>query len=135
MIYLISLGISFVPSLTSMPCVVQMKMNRGELDDQSDLDDGPMASQSADVEAPLTHNSSKNNFYPSSGDEQQQQQPSRQKSRGSFKVTLCTLQFMFCIVCSWDCCRYIQYKLIVQTSMSCVNYMTLYSISMIYALN
>ena len=55
-----------------------MTMNRGDPDD--DLDE-PMASQSADSEAPLTHNSSKNNFFPN--DEQM-------TSRGSFKVGLLT---------------------------------------------
>ncbi len=39
-----------------------MTINR-DMDDGSDLDE-PMASQSADSEAPLTHNSSKSNFFP-----------------------------------------------------------------------
>lgn len=58
--------------------------HRGEMDD--DLDE-PMASQSVDSEAPLTHNSSKNNFFASpdetpSGPMIGQQQPPR---GGSFK--------------------------------------------------
>jgi len=40
-----------------------------DLDSTSDLDE-PMGSQSADVEAPLTHNSSKSNFFASPDSEQ-----------------------------------------------------------------
>lgn len=58
-------------------------VDRGDMDD--DLDE-PMASQSVDSEAPLTHNSSKNNFFASpdetpSGPMIGQQQP----RGGSFK--------------------------------------------------
>ena len=55
-------------------------VDRNDMDD--DLDE-PMASQSLDAEAPLTHNSSKNNFF-ASPDEQ----PTAQvisTARGSFK--------------------------------------------------
>ena len=58
---------------------LQMKINNRDMDDGSDLEE-PMASQSADVEGPLPHNSSKSNFF--SGDEAQSQQT---KPRGSFK--------------------------------------------------
>ena len=68
---------------------MQMSLNH---DDSSDMDE-PMASQSADSEAPLTHNSSKNNFFPlsgsASGDEQQGMLMSTgtgAPARGSFKV-------------------------------------------------
>jgi hypothetical protein len=55
-------------------------------DDSSDMDE-PMASQSADSEAPLTHNSSKNNFFAVGPDEQQGMLlNSAGASRGSFKV-------------------------------------------------
>ena len=55
-------------------------------DHGSDMDE-PMASQSADSEAPLTHNSSKNNFF--AMEEQQgmlQGAAAASASRGSFKV-------------------------------------------------
>ena len=58
-------------------------VDRNDIDD--DLDE-PMASQSVDSEAPLTHNSSKNNFF-ASPDEQ----PTAQvisTARGSFKNTV-----------------------------------------------
>ena len=62
--------------------------------DSSDMDE-PMASQSADSEAPLTHNSSKNNFFAMGADEQQGMQLLNNAgaaptgtSRGSFKVCL-----------------------------------------------
>lgn len=64
-----------------------------DLDSTSDLDE-PMGSQSVDVEAPLTHNSSKSNFFASPDSEQvtpEQQLMSNTKSaaaanRGSFKT-------------------------------------------------
>ena len=62
-----------------------------ELDSTSDLDE-PMGSQSADVEAPLTHNSSKSNFFASPESEQvtpDQQLIANSKTpanRGSFKT-------------------------------------------------
>jgi hypothetical protein len=65
-----------------------------DLDSTSDLDE-PMGSQSVDVEAPLTHNSSKSNFFASPESEQptpdqlQQQLISNSKTaanRGSFKT-------------------------------------------------
>eukprot|EP00095_Tigriopus_kingsejongensis_P007921 maker-scaffold1210_size55525-snap-gene-0.22 protein:Tk07921 transcript:maker-scaffold1210_size55525-snap-gene-0.22-mRNA-1 annotation:"palmitoyltransferase zdhhc5" len=59
----------------------RMTINRHEMDDQSDLDE-PMASQSADSEAPLTHNSSKNNFFPHPGPEVLNESS---VPRGSFK--------------------------------------------------
>ena len=55
-------------------------VDRNDIDD--DLDE-PMASQSVDSEAPLTHNSSKNNFFASP-----EEQPGTQvmnSARGSFK--------------------------------------------------
>ena len=54
--------------------------DRGEMDD--DLDE-PMASQSVDSEAPLTHNSSKSNFF-ASPDEPPTTQVMN-SARGSFK--------------------------------------------------
>ena len=64
--------------------------NRGEVDgDSSDMEE-PMASQSADVEAPLTHNSSKNNFFPAeeanSGPPVSTTASAATQARGSFKV-------------------------------------------------
>jgi hypothetical protein len=61
-----------------------------DLDSTSDLDE-PMGSQSADIEAPLTHNSSKSNFFASPESEQptpDQQLISNNKpaNRGSFKT-------------------------------------------------
>ena len=62
----------------------QMNMvDRNDIDD--DLDE-PMASQSVDSEAPLTHNSSKNNFF-ASPDEQPTAQVIN-TARGSFKNTV-----------------------------------------------
>ena len=55
-------------------------VDRNDIDD--DLDE-PMASQSVDAEAPLTHNSSKNNFF-ASPDEQPTAQVIN-TARGSFK--------------------------------------------------
>ena len=58
--------------------------------DRSDMDDEldePMASQSVDSEAPLTHNSSKNNFF-ASPDEAPQGGPVVSVPRGSFKNTV-----------------------------------------------
>ncbi len=70
----------------------QMTINR-EMDDGSDLDE-PMASQSADSEAPLTHNSSKSNFFPgnSSGSDNERSgmlanNAATNTTRGSFKNT------------------------------------------------
>ena len=63
-----------------------------DLDSTSDLDE-PMGSQSVDVEAPLTHNSSKSNFFASPDSEQAtpDQLVSNNKNvaaanRGSFKT-------------------------------------------------
>ena len=78
-----------------------------DLDSTSDLDE-PMGSQSADIEAPLTHNSSKSNFFASP--ESEQPTPDQHlicnnktpANRGSFKthvrdpsnyVTLIRLKF------------------------------------------
>ena len=53
----------------------------------SDLDE-PMASQSADVEAPLTHNSSKNNFFaPEDNNTATAANAQQTQGRGSFKVS------------------------------------------------
>lgn len=61
-----------------------------DLDSHSDLDE-PMGSQSADVEAPLTHNSSKSNFFASPDSDQPDQQIisnslTTTANRGSFKT-------------------------------------------------
>jgi len=62
----------------------QMNMvDRNEMDDELDE---PMASQSVDSEAPLTRNSSKNNFF-ASPDEQPPSTQSMGAPRGSFKNT------------------------------------------------
>jgi len=62
----------------------QMNMvDRNEIDDELDE---PMASQSVDSEAPLTHNSSKNNFF-ASPDEQPPGTQAMAVPRGSFKNT------------------------------------------------
>ena len=63
--------------------------DRGEMDD--DLDE-PMASQSVDSEAPLTHNSSKSNFF-ASPDEPPTTQVMN-SARGSFKNSV-SIQFFF----------------------------------------
>ena len=60
--------------------------DRGEMDD--DLDE-PMASQSVDSEAPLTHNSSKSNFF-ASPDEPPTTQVMN-SARGSFKNSVSTV--------------------------------------------
>ena len=63
-----------------------------DIDD--DLDE-PMASQSVDSEAPLTHNSSKSNFF-ASPDEQ----PSTQviaTARGSFKNSVCIFFLIYLV--------------------------------------
>lgn len=64
-----------------LPLLQMNVVDRSDIDD--DLDE-PMASQSVDSEAPLTHNSSKSNFF-ASPDE-----PPMNSARGSFKnsVTL-----------------------------------------------
>ena len=58
-----------------------------EIDSTSDLDE-PMASQSVDSEAPLTHNSSKNNFFASPDNETpaERMNSSMANARGSFKT-------------------------------------------------
>ena len=48
--------------------------------------DEPMASQSADSEAPLTHNSSKNNFFAMEEQQGMLQGAAAANSRGSLKV-------------------------------------------------
>ena len=48
--------------------------------------DEPMASQSADSEAPLTHNSSKNNFFAMEEQQGMLQGAGAANSRGSLKV-------------------------------------------------
>ena len=61
----------------------QMTLNRSGGDDVGSDMDEPMASQSADSEAPLTsHNTSKSNFF--NGEERQAGMLNT--SRGSFKV-------------------------------------------------
>ena len=70
---------------------LKKKMN---MVDRSDLDDDldePMASQSVDSEAPLTHNSSKNNFFASPDEAPPQMMGSA--PRGSFKNTVFLIQF------------------------------------------
>ena len=64
-------------------------VDRNEMDDELDE---PMASQSVDSEAPLTHNSSKNNFF-ASPDEQPPSTQSMGVPRGSFKNTVNILIF------------------------------------------
>ena len=59
-------------------------VDRNEMDDELDE---PMASQSVDSEAPLTHNSSKNNFF-ASPDEQPPGTQAMAVPRGSFKNTV-----------------------------------------------
>ena len=59
-----------------------------DIDD--DLDE-PMASQSVDSEAPLTHNSSKSNFF-ASPDEQPSTQVITSAPRGSFKNSVSIFQ-------------------------------------------
>ena len=59
-------------------------VDRNEIDDELDE---PMASQSVDSEAPLTHNSSKNNFF-ASPDEQPPGTQAMAVPRGSFKNTV-----------------------------------------------
>ena len=54
-------------------------------DHGSDMDE-PMASQSADSEAPLTHNSSKNNFFAMEEQQGMLQGATASNARGSFKV-------------------------------------------------
>ena len=64
--------------------------------DRSDIDDDvdePMASQSVDSEAPLTHNSSKNNFF-ASPDETPGPMIGQGAPRGSFKNTVITTKKM-----------------------------------------
>ena len=70
-------------------------VDRNDIDD--DLDE-PMASQSVDAEAPLTHNSSKNNFF-ASPDEQPTAQVIN-TARGSFKnaVRFFFLSFSFLVL-------------------------------------
>jgi len=71
-------------SMTAPSTGDQMNMvDRNEMDDELDE---PMASQSVDSEAPLTHNSSKNNFF-ASPDEQPPSTQSMGVPRGSFKNT------------------------------------------------
>ena len=62
---------------------ILLKMNMVDRNDIDDDLDEPMASQSVDAEAPLTHNSSKNNFF-ASPDEQPTAQVIN-TARGSFK--------------------------------------------------
>ena len=62
-------------------------VDRGEMDDELDE---PMASQSVDSEAPLTHNSSKSNFF-ASPDEQPSTQVITSAPRGSFKNSVSTI--------------------------------------------
>ena len=59
-------------------------VDRNDMDDELDE---PMASQSVDSEAPLTHNSSKNNFF-ASPDEQPPGTQAMAVPRGSFKNTV-----------------------------------------------
>ena len=69
-------------------------VDRNEMDDELDE---PMASQSVDSEAPLTHNSSKNNFF-ASPDEQPPGTQAMAVPRGSFKNTayiFCFFQYTF----------------------------------------
>ena len=68
-------------------------VDRNEMDDELDE---PMASQSVDSEAPLTHNSSKNNFF-ASPDEQPPGNPVMAVPRGSFKNTvfICFVRILF----------------------------------------
>ena len=60
-------------------------VDRNEMDDEVDE---PMASQSVDSEAPLTHNSSKNNFFASPDEQQPPGNPVMGVPRGSFKNTV-----------------------------------------------
>ena len=63
-----------------------------------DLDE-PMASQSVDSEAPLTHNSSKNNFFASPEEQpgSAQVMTSNAPPRGSFKNSVSTFANRLCI--------------------------------------
>ena len=84
-------------------------VDRNEMDDELDE---PMASQSVDSEAPLTHNSSKNNFF-ASPDEQPPGTQAMAVPRGSFKNTVCI--FLLII--------YFQYNLFsIYFIFSCTNY-------------
>ena len=66
--------------------LAQILFNILQLTDHGSDMDEPMASQSADSEAPLTHNSSKNNFFAMEEQQGMLQGGTASNSRGSFKV-------------------------------------------------
>ena len=80
-------------------------VDRNEIDDELDE---PMASQSVDSEAPLTHNSSKNNFF-ASPDEQPPGTQAMAVPRGSFKNTV---YFCYLFISNTTCFLFILFSLI-----------------------
>ena len=72
--------------LQSLVILAHISPNIFQLTDHGSDMDEPMASQSADSEAPLTHNSSKNNFFAMEEQQGMLQGAGAASSRGSLKV-------------------------------------------------
>ena len=77
---------SFGQDFYNAVLLAQILFNILQLTDHGSDMDEPMASQSADSEAPLTHNSSKNNFFAMEEQQGMLQGGTASNSRGSFKV-------------------------------------------------